>query len=168
MRKSRRGRGGRVRRVGPRPFDTMRVRIFLFIRVRASHALGDCIRRERWKTAAAMARAENVAARAVVVAKMLIPLYLRGRRRKKIDIHAGRCPVVVAGVRGHARPHMAGMVGVRVWGRDIWRANLRDRRRPGHGLAWRRHHGSVVVHHRTVLAGDCGRGGEMLGLVVPS
>lgn len=123
-----------------------------------------------------MTRAKGVAARTAVEAKMLIPFYLRRGRCKEIDVHTRRGPVSVAGVRArprsHTRPHMSGKVGIRMWGRNIGRADLRDGRGPGHGqgLGRRGHHGPVSVDDSIVLVSDGrgGRGGKMLGLVIPS
>lgn len=59
-----------------------------------------------------MTRSEDVAARAVVEALVLIALHLRRSRSKEVDIHARRSPITVAGVGAHTVPHGTGKVGI--------------------------------------------------------
>ena len=123
-----RRRGSRVRRVGPRPLDTVRLRVIFLVGMRPAHALGNGICRKRRKTtAAAMPRAEQgvvvmvmmvmVAARSssrsiTLETKMLVALDLRGGRSQQIYVHPRRTPVtVVTCERSQIRTQVASIVG---------------------------------------------------------
>ena len=121
-----------------------------------------------------MARAERVAARTAVEAKMIISFYLRRSRGQEIDVHSRGGSVRLPNIRtrSHTGSRVSWKASVRMRRRDIRRGDLRDRCGPGHRLGRRRHHGPISVDHSVVLAGGSSGGSgcccEMLGLVVPS
>lgn len=60
---------------------------------------------------------------------------------------------------------MVGVVGERMRRRDVWRTDLRDRRRASDGLAGRRHHVGGTSHGGILACRSGSSGSEVLSLV---